>query len=156
MTLRELLNKSSYKLVFNEIYKNYYFRLPVEKVTLADISYQRAYSELKGKPPHDDGGRNIHISQAGSTEGSYIDVCFYDRTQDSFYSLDLFPWSELIDCPIDRATNLDDSAALAHILWEITFHGFSEEVLSKQSRVLKILKERIDSGEEKITPWGAV
>ena len=144
MTLRELLNKSSYKLVFNEIYKNYYFRLPVAQVTLVDISYQRAYTELKEKPPHDDGGRNIYITQIVNEEESFIDVCLYDTVEDSLYSLDFCPWSELIDCPIDRATEVDDSSALAHILWEMTFYGFSEEDVAKERLALK---ETIDSGE---------
>ena len=156
MTLRELLKKSSYKPVFNEIYKNYYFRLPVERVTLADISYQRVYTDLKKKAPHDDGGCNIYITKTGKEEEPYIDVLLYNRVEDSLYSLDFYPWSQLIDCPIDNTADIENSAVLAHVLWEMTFHGFSEESVAKKRLALKILKERIDSGEEKITPWGAV
>ena len=156
MTLRELLNKSSYKSVFNEIYKNYYFRLPVEQVTLADISYQRVYTELKKKAPHDNGGCNIYITQTGKEEESYIDVLLYDTAEDSLYALDFCPWGQLIDCPIDKGVNIEDSTALAHILQEMTFHGFSEEVVAKERLALKTLKDRIDSGEEKVTPWGSL
>jgi hypothetical protein len=41
------------------------------------------------------------------------------------------PWAELISMEIENETNLQNEELLGEILWEITFHGFSESKVMK-------------------------
>ena len=46
MTLRELINKSSYKSVFNILYRDYYKNRDDEEVSYIDLAYLRAWNEF--------------------------------------------------------------------------------------------------------------
>ena len=45
---------------------------------------------------------------------------------------------------------LDIHSILAHILWEITFYGFTSSDVDPSVREMRSLSERIKSGEEKL------
>ena len=57
----------------------------------------------------------------------YIDVSFSPIDKSCEGTGDLCPWSEMLSMPIVNELNLSNEALLGEILWEITFHGFSEK-----------------------------
>ena len=60
-------------------------------------------------------------------------MCLYSVEEDEFYALDFVDWRELIDAEIQAPDPLPHPEALAHILWEITFWGFSREQIQGES-----------------------
>ena len=52
-----------------------------------------------------------------------------------------------------QVLKIKNDCLAAHILWEITFYGFTEEKVLAEHAELKKQLERIDSGEEELIPW---
>ena len=153
MTLRELINKSSYKSVFNILYRDYYKNRDDEEVSYIDLAYLRAWNELIKKDLNLNKDFKIYITKVENEGDQYIDVNLYSVKEDQIYAMDLTLWSELIDMEVYKGYEIDNTEALAHILWEVTFHGFSEKEVSRKIDELKELARRIDSGEEELIPF---
>ena len=139
-TFRELLSKNSYKLVFNEIHKFYLKDKPVDQKHNFDINFYSAWNELlklnKGKKTND----KLYLVQVdGDPDPSnpIIDVCMIDEEKDELFSLDFVDWTDLIDMNIEKPNNMSEKECLSHILWEITFWGFSNKQVAKERKKLK-------------------
>ena len=78
------------------------------------------------------------MSEEGREEG--IEVCLFDESEDELFALDFIDWNDIIDMKVLRAVNVSDKKCLAHILWEITFWGFSNEKVKEESLKLKNFK----------------
>ena len=148
MTLRELIKKSNYKKTFNVIYKNYYINQPYssDEIVEIDLSYSKVFDTLKNLKEVKNSDLEIHLIQAVQEDlkenSAEIDVCLYDKEKDDLFSIDFFLWSEMIDCDVVCGAKLPNEEILAHILWQITFWGFSEEEMKSQAEVTKnALKE---------------
>jgi hypothetical protein len=87
------------------------------------------------------GGENAPEGHYNCNDDKYSEVFSYSFT----------PWSLIIDTPIDNQSGLSDNHALAEILWELTFFGWTEESRQKKADELgNELQDRmreIDSGE---------
>ena len=59
----------------------------------------------------------------------------------------------LIDAKIKKSIELDDVEIAAHILYEITFYGFTQDHVILEKERLEELLKRVESGEEKLIPW---
>jgi hypothetical protein len=155
MTLRKLINKSSYKSVFNILYQEYYKEKEDEEVSHIDLSYLGVWKELIKKDLNLNKDYKIYITEKedGFDGGKYIDVCLYSVVEEELYAMDTTLWSEMIDMEVYKAVKMDDTKALAHILWEMTFYGFTEKTVALKKEEFKELARRIDSGEEKMIPW---
>jgi hypothetical protein len=172
MTLRDLLKKSNFKSAFNVLYKEHYLDLPEEDVVEYDLKYRKVWDILLDLPHNPGDEYKIFIKELEEDliEGCNgevmmgertVDVCLYCPEDETTYAMDLTAWEDLIDWEISGAmlggnilpTKMDDSAVLAHILWEITFYGFSPDKIMLEREELKKLSERIESGEEKLIPW---
>jgi hypothetical protein len=151
MTLRELINKSAYKSVFNVLYRDYYKNRDDEEVSYIDLAYLRVWDELINKDLNLNKDYKIYIREAKGEDG--IDVCLHSVKENKTYAIDFTLWSELIDMEVYKEFEIEGTEALAHILWEITFHGFTEKEVSRKRDELKELTRRIDSGEEKLIPF---
>ena len=138
MTLRSLIEKCSYKNVFNIIYKEYYLNKShsKNKITEADLAYSNVFESLKVLPKNSSPKLELHLQNAKIDEEKYISVNLYDGDSDEVFACDFQPWSDLIDCRVNSHADLSDDQILAHILWELTFWGFSEESIQKQSQQL--------------------
>jgi len=153
MTLRDLIYTCSYKSVFNVIYKVYYKDKPDEEISNADLGFLGAWQnlyKLKANPNKD---WKVYITEKEDDNEKFIDVCWYNEAEDKLYAIDFVDWEELIDSEIYKAVPMNDTTAAAHILWEITFYGFSASTVKEEAVKLQELTERIESGEEKLIPW---
>ena len=56
-------------------------------------------------------------------------------------------WSELIDTPIENKTKCSIEEVVSHILWELTFDGWTEE---KAAEKTKFIMERIQEAEKDV------
>lgn len=61
---------------------------------------------------------------------TYIDVNLRTDSNEEF-GIGSQSWAELISMEIENKTNLQNEELLGEILWEITFHGFSESKVMK-------------------------
>ena len=154
MTFRELVRKCPYKSVFNALYKYYYYGNPKETIEKADLGYLGVYKALEKLPPTPNPEWEIHVlKKTDKEDGEFVDVCRHDTEKDENYVVDLTLCSEIIDCEFKKLTDDSDTKCLAHILYEITFYGFSEEKIREVKDEMNELRRRIDSGEEKLIPF---
>ena len=51
-------------------------------------------------------------------------------------------WGEIIDCEVIAPKKFNQTTIVAHVLWEITFWGFSREKITEERKELnKAVKE---------------
>jgi hypothetical protein len=164
MTLRDLLKKSNFKSAFNVLYREYYFDNPEREVVEYDFKYRKVWDTLLDLPKNSGNEYKIFIKEVEGDliEGcngevmqreKIVDVCLYSSKEKQTYAIDLTMWQELIDWEVSNSTKMNGSEVLAHILWEITFYGFSPDKIMLEKEELKKRIERIESGEEKLIPW---
>ena len=86
----------------------------------------------------------VHCKMLSTTESG-------EKTE---YAIDYVPWRELIDCNIleESIAKLGELICAAELLWEVTFHGFSEEKVAQGADDLHQLIADIESGDEKTYP----
>jgi hypothetical protein len=157
MTLRDLLRKTSYHAIFNCIHKEYYYKDPDDEVIEMSLAYRRVINKLLSYDMSPNPEYQILIRGVEGEENqktaSFIDVCLQTAEDEETYAIDLVSWVELVDSEIHNEAKLNNDCAAAHILWEITFYGFTEDSVDKEKKEMEELIKRIDSGEEKLIPW---
>ena len=77
----------------------------------------------------------IVLTQVTGEDESHVDV--HLQQGDSTYAVDYVDWSRLIDLQIREEVGLQAHMILAHILWEITFHGFTNNKVSENRKALE-------------------
>ena len=82
--------------------------------------------------------------------GGYWDVHGEEPNDDTKWALDLNSFSKWLGFTIGPEVPLRKNKAtlLAHILWEMTFHGFSDKEVQKLTRYLKRTMKSIKEGKE--------
>ena len=145
MTLRELLYRKSYKNIFNVIYKTFLKDNSQDRIIDLSIKFENAFTELKSIEKQNKTKNLVVLNEIESEEEQIIDVCFYDDKQDEHYSLDFMDWGEIIDCEVVAPKKFNQTTIVAHILWEITFWGFSREKITKER---KELNKAVQEAEE--------
>ena len=84
----------------------------------------------------------IVLNEIKDEDEEVIDVCFYDEIEDEHYALDFVDWGEIIECEVVAPKKFNQTTIVAHILWEITFWGYSREKITEQKKDLnKVVKE---------------
>lgn len=81
----------------------------------------------------------IHLKRIIEKDEEYIDVQLIDKNTQTRYSISYVDWADLVDLPIvaDQKMSLTDTAA--HVLWELTFHGWTrEQVLESKAELEQI------------------
>tara|TARA_B110000495_G_C22852654_1_gene497178 strand:+ start:206 stop:646 length:441 start_codon:yes stop_codon:yes gene_type:complete len=144
-TLRELILRNNYKSVFNQIHKFYLEEYDNEKKQKFDINFYSAWNELpklnKTKNPKDK-LYLVYIDTGKKEELPIIDVCLLDEEADELFALDFIDWTDLIDLNIEKPKSMSEKDCLSHILWEITFWGFTnQEVAREREKIKKQTKE---------------
>ena len=61
-------------------------------------------------------------------EGHYN--CNWDN-HNQYFGLGLTPWSEMIDCTVEKPDTISWEEAIAIILWEMTFYGWTSEKMEE-------------------------
>lgn len=130
-----MLRKCTYKDVFNIIYKKFLQNknFSNSKIVEYDIKYNRIFKELINLPSNPKDNLKIYLANVGP-EKKDIDVCLLDELEDELFSLDFVDWSDLIDLNLFNSAKITRSECLAHILWEITFWGSSQEAINEQKK----------------------
>lgn len=134
MKFRELLKESGYKQVFNVIYKHYYKdkNHSEDDIISFDLLYRKAFDTLLNKGTNDSNSFEILLQDVKVDEENIIDVCIKDLKTEEIFALDFIPWGELIDSVVNVREDMKNYEICAHILWEITFWGFTEEEIEAQ------------------------
>ena len=169
VTVRELLHAAldtgmMHKALIT-IYNEYYDienRFVNDKHNIEDINhiYSGVVRELLELTPDDSiaDKYRVHICKREDDLDpdeiiEYVDVCLYDIEGDQTCAIDLTPWSQLVNMFIEDVVDLKTYEVVAHLLWEITFYGYTSETMDQKRQELHDLSKRIDSGEEKLIPW---
>lgn len=132
MTVKEIMNKNSFKNVFNKIYSIYLSKEGNDRCVEMNLGFRKAWRELLNKKGEKSEFK-IHLVEAVIEDKDFIDVCLYDEDEDELYAVDFYPWDKLINSEIIHPENMSHVEALAHVLWELTFWGFSADAIDKQA-----------------------
>lgn len=137
MNIPELFKQSNYKSVFNCIYKTYYKdkKYTQDEIVNCDLSYRKAFDAICSIKIQHDKTFIIELQNAEIEDEQFIDVCLREVDSKEIFALDFTSWSELSSYKILIRDDLSTHEIAAHILWEMTFWGFSEEEIKKQKEV---------------------
>jgi len=130
MTLRELINavldKGHLSFVTQFVHKEYYSDQPKSERHAIHASYQGVLGELLElgfkKPEYE-----IYVHEKEDEGEKFTDVSLYCEEDEEAYAMDLTSWVDLIDAKIKNDLKLSNNELLGHILWEMTFYGFTQE-----------------------------
>ena len=162
MTLRDqihaVMNTGNWNKVTSIIYDTYYTEN--DSRAAVDSTYMNVFSELIESPPNKQ-DIQIVIEPATTvisgrdnetTIEKYINVRLQDP-KEGVCSISYVEWTELIDMTIVDETDSNVYEQLAHILWEITFHGFSNESVKQAAAELARIIDEVDKCPDKLIDW---
>jgi len=77
---------------------------------------------------------------------------------DERYSLSLSPWEEwlAVEVPETMRKRMPAAEIAAHCIWDMTFHGWTQEQIAAQRAELDRRVREIDEGKVEMIPWGEV
>jgi hypothetical protein len=129
MTLRKLLTKTSYKNIFNAIFKEYLQDYSKNKIELFSVNLQRSYDQLISLQKKE----SKNIIKIENIANSY---CIHICNEDDCAVLDFAEWEDLIDCEIDAPKKVSDSRLAGLVLWDITFWGYTpKEIRENKDKI---------------------
>tara|TARA_R100000808_G_C2152137_1_gene161460 strand:- start:2797 stop:3246 length:450 start_codon:yes stop_codon:yes gene_type:complete len=135
MTLRDLLRTSSFASLFNELHRHYYIDRSDDSLVDLCVSYRKAIGELiylEGRSSKDWELDVSTVSSSARDPESYVDVSLRTPSSGKIYGLDLVLWEEVIDLPVTFEDSMSPLVAVAHILWELTWYGFTSAQIKAQ------------------------
>lgn len=77
----------------------------------------------------------IGLKPYGCKRGKNPPKGYYNCNLDKYsktFAVGFAPWSKVIDTPVVNLTNYPNERIAAEILWEITFYGWTENIVTKQ------------------------
>lgn len=141
MTLREtidhVVSRGAQAHIHACIY-NVYYRLKDNTFPEIMESYGNVMKELESLPSKPDSNFHIVLQEAVTNDEEYVDVCIYNTVEDEHYAVDFIDWSDLIDLLIEDRIGLAQADQLAHVLYELTFWGFTEDQIKKEKNLLDL------------------
>lgn len=138
MILKELLMKNQSKILA-EAYK--------EKVESWNDELYGWFDRLRDiEPTKSD--MTIHLYEVKEDDcEDWIDVCGSKKDDECSYALDFTCFSEWMGMEIDPvALEMGEVKVLVEIIWEMTFHGYEEEVREEIMDDMKKSIEEIENG----------
>ena len=94
----------------------------------------------------------IQLKQVTDDGETYIDTCMQSETGE-YYSMSYTDWAELMDLRVVTETQIELLEQLAHILWELTFHGFSREDINKSRAELIATMDEAKQDDATLITW---
>lgn len=146
MTLRELIeyiyDNDLDTDLHTSIYNNYYTD---KEYTLPNVidTYNHVVQEIAELPSYTGTDNHILVESVEDEGGSWVHVGLLDTATGDNFAIDFVDWSELVDLMIEDRVGLCHYDRLAHVLWELTFHGFNREDIREQA--LKLEQDPEDS-----------
>ena len=139
MTLRELINHVLNHGNFNKTV-NYIRQVdqtigdkPIDDVFHAYTNATRELLELPGDPKYID--HEIVVESVVENNEEFSKVTLHDG--ETTYAIDFMDWNELINLEIKDKISRELSEMLAHVLYEITWWGFTRESVNQQRKELE-------------------
>lgn len=139
MTLRELinhvLNRGAFAKSVNYIRNvdDIIQQKPIDNVFTAYTNAARELLELPGDDKYKDHVIVVDSMVQDGAECSHVTL--FDG--DEHFALDFMDWNELVDLEIKDKISQELSQMLAHILYEITWWGFTRESVKQQREELE-------------------
>lgn len=155
MILKDLFQKSHFRSVWLALENNY--------PDSHEPSYRAAWEEINSLTPitsEDSKGMVVGIQIITPeddewTEEEYVTVSgqkLHSEYGDQFiWGLDLTPWREWLSLEVDQETleEFGETLTLTHILWEMTFHGYSQDSTQEtRDRITEISDEVKKASDE--------
>lgn len=143
MTLKQLIKECDYKSTFNILYKSHFLNWDEDRVRKMDIGFFSTWNELSRLDSKKDLKDNIYIvnTKVENSSEQIFDICYMSNKKEDkgeLYAIDFIDWSDLINLEIIDGFNFNSNVEmLAHILYEMTFWGFSNKEVQGQSNKLK-------------------
>lgn len=144
MTLNELVDKVNFSDMWDK-FKNIY---PDSENSID--GYRDVYITLKDIEPEEYDLR-IVVEYSISDEWYYV----YGREKNSLenYGLDFIDWEKCLSMEIENKENLSDEELLVHIMWELTFYGFSQEEVGEEGEKIEKRLESVEEGNAELVDW---
>jgi len=157
MTVKEMLNVAfatgTIFKVMQHIKEVYYVE---EDCSTEDLSerYIAAAQEMMECPdlPGCE-GYNVVLKYEMDDGVQCVDTHLRDSQTNEVYSLSYTDWAELVDLEVICETKMELLEQLAHILWELTFHGFTREKINKSRAELIATMDEIKNGDATLVTW---
>jgi len=143
-------------LEFDDFWKTFEKECP--NVNISKESYRGAWEELFLMTPHVPEGYDISpdleivLENAFDIEGeTCINVCGWSPSERERYAIEHVPWEVLVGLPINEVCSCkyNPEIIMAHCLYEMTFCGFSNEEVKKNTKelmdTLQEFKEQIEN-----------
>lgn len=111
-------------------------------------AYENFYNYLLGLTPTIDDTYEIHVYEYESIFDSteiYTNVSAWNIEEEQYYAISFMPRKEILGMRIeeDSFQEYEKHELLAHILWEISYDGFTQEQVDKKLNHLQSLVENI-------------
>ena len=145
MTLREsihhVLNRGAQAHIHATLYNVYYREregtFPEVMATYSDVMAE--ILELDGVKTDDHIVLNTVIDKCDKTHQDIevVDVCYWDSVEDETYAMDMIDWNDIVDMLIEDRIGLPIPDQVAHVLWEITFWGFTRDKIAEEEEKMK-------------------
>ena len=167
MTLIELINKVMDEGALNKaivsMYLEYYDDQPMDEIDTIAHSYNKVIRDILEATPDDQSIDTYNILVKEETDDidpddvqTYTDVSLYNKKESKTYAMDCTSWTELINMEITSEIDTDIYGLLAHILWEITFYGFSlHDIEAAKGSMMKQVQE-IEDGTATLIPLSGI
>lgn len=152
MTVGELFRELSWKAVKKAIVTLY----PDERPALP--AYKEVFIQVRQKEPSiDESGMTLHVKfvpESDFSEAHYSVDGKIPGDNDS-YALDFSTFSQWAAYPLseEALTFLHPEEIAAHVLYEMTFHGFSDDVVQQKKRELEEAVEEAETGKTLTRLW---
>lgn len=134
MTLRELIECVTTKGFFNKTVTQLQILHGDRPDTQQVIrKYRNVVDQMLDLPGDDKLNDHTIVIDTGvdAANNEYIKV-YLRCGQDNTWGVDFIDWNELIDLPIQDKISNELSGMLAHILYELTWWGFTRESVNQQ------------------------
>ncbi|RJQ30088.1 MAG: hypothetical protein C4589_03935 [Peptococcaceae bacterium] len=151
MTVGELCKELRWEVVEKAIVALYFDERP------ALPAYKEVFTQVREKEPsRDESGMAVHIKFVPESDfnEAHYSVDGKKSGDDETYALDFSTFAEWAAYPLSEEVlaSLPPEEIAAHVLYEMTFYGFSEEAIQQKKRELEKAVEEVESGKAELIP----
>lgn len=155
MTVGELFKELRWEAVEKAIVTLY----PDERPALP--AYKEVFTQVREKEPSsDESGMTVHIKFVPESDFSEAHYSVDGKIpgDDDFYALDFSTFAQWAAYLLseEALTSLPLEEIAAHVLYEMTFYGFSDDVIQQKKRELEEAVEEVENGKAELIPMEEV
>ena len=98
-------------------------------------------------------GEEIVVVQIDEDDEKHVDVHLRNVDTQETGAIEWIDWSDLIDLPVTDECGMQVHMVVAHVLYEITFLGFSRQTVIQEIDKLKEVVNDIKQHPENLVSW---